>query len=310
MSNDMKQILKRIIVLFAAIAVVGWIGLRGAQDRTLKATEMTQDDALAQASSALSEETEYAPAEETVQLEIPQAEEAVGEDALISEELPEEIIEGNSSYSEIPSSESSYTESMSVEITDEGNADGGNTYEEIPYEEALPDEEAQNLYPDELSESSAVSGGSQEQDVTAASSSVETDSESLTEEEKKERKEELLRTITEDGTEIIVSDPENTLPEGAYVTAEILPAQTAQGSIDDAIGSGREITQMAVYDIIIHGPDGVEIQPESSVRISIKGAFSGSSDEKSVYRIEDSGKAEKVADITEEGEAEFEAAGS
>ena len=295
MSNDMKQILKRIIVLFAAIAVVGWIGLRGAQDRTLKATEMTQDDALAQASSALSEETEYAPAEETVQLEIPQAEEAVGEDALISEELPEEIIEGNSSYSEIPSSESSYTESMSVEITDE---------------EALPDEEAQNLYPDELSESSTVSGGSQEQDVTAASSSVETDSESLTEEEKKERKEELLRTITEDGTEIIVSDPENTLPEGAYVTAEILPAQTAQGSIDDAIGSGREITQMAVYDIIIHGPDGVEIQPESSVRISIKGAFSGSSDEKSVYRIEDSGKAEKVADITEEGEAEFEAAGS
>ena len=290
MSNDLKKILKRIVVLFAAIAVVGWIGLRGAEDRMLRANEMSYEDTLAEAPEDLASESTYAPSEETVELAIPQDE--TWEDSVIQDE----------SAAETESAEEWLYDEAGVSLSDGEMMNAGSDAAELGENnsEGFPEVEAGSV--------SSVSGEIGASDAAAESGTSEVISESGKDEEDGKDQEPVLRVTAQDGAEIVVMDPEKTLPEGAYVTADILPSQIAAESIGSAIGSGREIAELVVYDIVIHGPDGEEIIPDSSVRISIRGMSVSGSDEAAVYHIEGDGNAEKVADVTAEGDAEFVAA--
>ena len=135
-------------------------------------------------------------------------------------------------------------------------------------------------------------------------------------EEEPEEEEAQGQTIasapTADGLVFTVHALAGVLPEGAYVTAVPVSAevqQSAESAIDEALGEGREVAEIVVYDVVIHAADGTEIQPNGEVMVTVSNVPLSATEEGQaleVFHIDDeTGAAEKKADVSADGLATF-----
>ena len=108
-----------------------------------------------------------------------------------------------------------------------------------------------------------------------------------------------------DGAIVTVIAPEGAVPEGSYVTADIV---TEDAAISEAIGAaeqGKEIVSIVAYDIRIFNPSGEEIQPLRPVQVQIQSPAVKADEDTSVFHIDDAGTAEKITDVQGDDNAVF-----
>ena len=138
---------------------------------------------------------------------------------------------------------------------------------------------------------------------------TETESESETEIETEtnlEKPAQKLTVTAADGARIIVNAPEGALPEGSSVRAEVIESKAIETVLENTVeSSGKELSSYKAYDITIIGPDGMAIQPDERVKVSIRNA-NVDGEENAVYHV-DGASADKIADIANGNHASFEA---
>ena len=100
-------------------------------------------------------------------------------------------------------------------------------------------------------------------------------------------------TTTVGSTVITVTAPAGALPEGAYVKAFKADSFIVEKTMKDAAeAEGKELVDYAAFNITIYDKDGVEIQPDDTVKVMISGVMVQGG-EKNIYHITSEG-AEKV----------------
>ena len=100
-------------------------------------------------------------------------------------------------------------------------------------------------------------------------------------------------TTTVGSTVITVTAPAGALPEGAYVKAFKADSLIVEKTMKDAAeAEGKELVDYAAFNITIYDKDGVEIQPDDTVKVMISGVMVQGG-EKNIYHITSEG-AEKV----------------
>ena len=138
---------------------------------------------------------------------------------------------------------------------------------------------------------------------------TETESESETEIETEtnlKKPAQKLTVTAADGARIIVNAPEGALPEGSSVRAEVIESKAIETVLENTVeSSGKELSSYKAYDITIIGPDGMTIQPDERVKVSIRNA-NVDGEENAVYHV-DGASADKIADIANGNHASFEA---
>ena len=137
-------------------------------------------------------------------------------------------------------------------------------------------------------------------------SESETESETKLSEESEISKPAQKLTITAaDGARITVNAPEGALPEGSSVNAIVIESRAIETILENTIeAEGKELNNYKAYDITIIGPDGVVIQPDDSVKVSIRNA-GVDGEENAVYHV-DGASANKIADVANGNSASFE----
>lgn len=137
-------------------------------------------------------------------------------------------------------------------------------------------------------------------------SESETESETKLSEESEISKPAQKLTITAaDGARITVNAPEGALPEGSSVNAIVIESRAIETILENTIeAEGKELNNYKAYDITIIGPDGVVIQPDDSVKVSIRNA-GVDGEENAVYHV-DGASANKIADAANGNSASFE----
>ena len=137
-------------------------------------------------------------------------------------------------------------------------------------------------------------------------SESETESETKLSEESEISKPAQKLTITAaDGARITVNAPEGALPEGSSVNAIVIESRAIETILENTIeAEGKELNNYKAYDITIIGPDGAVIQPDDSVKVSIRNA-GVDGEENAVYHV-DGASANKIADIANGNSASFE----
>ena len=115
----------------------------------------------------------------------------------------------------------------------------------------------------------------------------------------------VLYATASDGARIVVSAPEGCLPENSYVTVQIVSSAAAEAAIRAQLDEDTELVDLVVYDIVIHGPDGTEIQPDDYVRVSILGADVEEGDAAAVYHITEVGAVEKMSESSSTSSLSF-----
>ena len=100
-------------------------------------------------------------------------------------------------------------------------------------------------------------------------------------------------TTTVGSTVITVTAPAGALPEGAYVKAFKADSFIVEKTMEDAAeAEGKELVDYAAFNITIYDKDGVEIQPDDTVKVMISGIMVQGG-EKNIYHITSEG-AEKM----------------
>ena len=292
----------------AAIVVIGVI-LNHSADRVLKATDGSVE------TSSSSEETEEQvpeeqPAEETIELSLSAPEEGALEPA------PEEVSGQEKAALETAA------ESEAPEVITEAAAEG-----EAP--ELITETAAEGKVPEET-EVSAEAGGEEHVFVTTLDNDNETaeapeeaaeeehvivttkDNEAseeetpdAEEEEEEESGETELRADAGNGTQVSVRKLHGSFPAGAYVKALIIPNDSAQSAVEEALDEYTELVDLIAYDITIYDKDGNEIIPDKDVEVTILGANLAEGQDVSVYHIEENGVAEKVTDVQNPAQISF-----
>ena len=115
-----------------------------------------------------------------------------------------------------------------------------------------------------------------------------------------------LTATAADGARITVNAPEGALPEGSAVVVEVIESKAIESALENALEpAGKELNSYKAYDITIIGPDGTAIQPDDSVKVSIRNA-TVDGEENAVYHV-DGASVDKIADIANGNNASFEA---
>ena len=142
---------------------------------------------------------------------------------------------------------------------------------------------------------------------TETESESETESETETSEETEiNRPAQTLTATAADGARITVNAPEGALPEGSSVRAVAVESGAIETVLENTIESeGKELSSYKAYDITIIGPDGAAIQPDDSVKVSIRNA-GVEGEENAIYHV-DGASADKIADVASGNNASFEA---
>ena len=135
-----------------------------------------------------------------------------------------------------------------------------------------------------------------EEEIMAGDEEVLEEAEEVEEEEKEERPAQTLTARASDGASVTVRAPEGALPAGSRVVISVVSASSAIAAVDRQLGEDKEVVGAKAYDITIYDKNGKEIQPDSSVKVSITGAGIGGGEETKLYHMS-GGSADKVADV-------------
>ena len=135
-----------------------------------------------------------------------------------------------------------------------------------------------------------------EEEIMAGDEEVLEEAEEVEEEEKEERPAQTLTARASDGASVTVRAPEGALPAGSRVVISVVSASSAIAAVDNQLGEDKEVVGAKAYDITIYDKSGKEIQPDSSVKVSITGAGVGGGEETRLYHMS-GGSADKVADV-------------
>ena len=319
MDNGHKKTYKRIAALAAALVIVVSFGLYRASDRLLKA-EQLQEEEVASAAEERSIDADVTDTEEIVEIDLASLSEDVSDNDGIDESMMEDEIASEEIKEQDENAEAPYSEDIDDNVVSEKTADmeqesdqsageedeqagmdmlsGGENnieaesdIENAEAEEPLTENAAEDIEDLEDSEDPDKLNGSEELDELVAEPAMPA---------------QFFRVKASDGAIVTVDAPEGTLPEGAHVRVEVIKSDDVREAVEEQLEEGREIVSMAVYDITIYDREGNEIQPESSVRVTISSAQAQSGDDAQVFHITDDGTAEKVADLEDPSRASFE----
>lgn len=329
--NTKTKIIKRILALCGAAALVLAFALYFARDRLLLAEEMPQEETRSiEVGDVITEEGVMSAADVLAQQEVTEPEGAElleNPDLLLTgEEVPAELSEGGEPAEEglaegIPADGEEVVEILldhsgaaAEEGADAALSEGETTAagESAPAGEegAITEEGAEAAD----GETTAADGRTAE-----AAQGTEADTKAQTSEgtaqhagtESVPAPQEIYMPAGEltaeapDGAIVTVIAPEGAVPEGSYVTADIV---TEDAAITEAIGAaeqGKEIVSIVAYDIRIFNPSGEEIQPLRPVQVQIQSPAVKADEDTSVFHIDDAGTAEKITDVQGDDNAVF-----
>ncbi len=274
--TQMHKILKRMLALLIAVVLVAGLGLTYSADRVLKASSIPEEEAISDvaepADTGVSETTKEisldSGKQETHQAEAPKPEPEK------SAETPAAADNGSAAAD---------------------NSDSGQAEETASESEAASDEQVVT-----------AEESSDEQAVTVEEEEEEKETEPEADEEEIKRPAQKLTAKASDGAMVTVNAPEGALPEGSRVTIRRVSSSSAKSAIERTLGEDTELVDVVVYDIVIYDADGKEVQPDSSVRVSITGAGVQSGDNASLYHVAGN-SADKVADVSSPDSVSFSA---
>ncbi len=329
--NTKTKLIKRILALCGAAALVLAFALYFARDRLLLAEEMPQEETRSiEVGDVITEEGVMSAADVLAQQEVTEPEGAElteNPDLQAMEgEVPAELPEGG-----VPAEEGAATETPAdgeevVEIlldhsgaaAEEGADAALSEGETTAAGESAPAGE-EGAITEEGAEAADGETTAADGRTAEAAQGSETDSKAQTSEgtaqhagtESVPAPQEIYMPAGEltaqapDGAIVTVIAPEGAVPEGSYVTADIV---TEDAAISEAIGAaeqGKEIVSIVAYDIRIFNPSGEEIQPLRLVQVQIQSPAVKADEDTSVFHIDDAGTAEKITDVQGDDNAVF-----
>ena len=116
-----------------------------------------------------------------------------------------------------------------------------------------------------------------------------------------------LTAVADDGAIVVVDAPEGALAAGSSAKAKTVASKSVEDAIEEAVAEdGKELQEMAAYDITIHDAEGNEMEPLKTVGVSIKGV-GVEGEGLTIFHVADNGDVERVADITPTAAVEFDA---
>ena len=190
-----------------------------------------------------------------------------------------------------------FTDYAGADTTPEGDGTEIVTpLEDVDEPEAQPEDEADGPESEEPAE-----------EVNETEPAAEPEAPAVAEEREESYPAQRLTTKADDGATIVVDAPEGALAAGSSVKAKTVASKSVEDAIEEAVAEeGKELQEMAAYDITIHDAEGNEVEPLKTVGVSIKGAgVEGES--LTVFHVADNGDVERVADIAPTVAVEFDA---
>ena len=123
-----------------------------------------------------------------------------------------------------------------------------------------------------------------------------------------EKPAQTLNVSVNDGAVVTVTAADGVLPNGASVTSRTITDESVVGKFADAArADGNEFAGLKIYDISILDKDGVKIQPDGSVTVTISGTGLAG-DRASLYHANDADSdVAKVCDLSGADSVEFQA---
>lgn len=190
-----------------------------------------------------------------------------------------------------------FTDYAGADTTPEGDGTEIVTpLEDVEEPEAQPEDEADGP------ESEEPTG-----EVNETEPTVEPEAPAVAEEPEESYPAQRLTVKADDGATIVVDAPEGALAAGSSVKAKTVASKSVEDAIEEAVAEdGKELQEMAAYDITIHDAEGNEVEPLKTVGVSIKGA-GVEGEGLTVFHVADNGDVERVADIAPTAAVEFDA---
>ncbi|MBR2539540.1 MAG: Ig-like domain-containing protein [Mogibacterium sp.] len=277
-----RKLLKRMLALLIAVVLVAGLGLSYSADRVLRATSIPEEEAVEGGAEPAPEEAPVTTQEIT--LDSGKQEPAKEEPAPQPEPEPEPEPQPQPEPENVASAEPQAGSDTSTEKPEGGKAQ----------------------------EATAEAGAAETEAQPEAVVTEEVQPELLPEQEAEQEEEEIkypaqkLTAKASDGAMVTVDAPEGALPEGSRVTIKRVSSKAAKAAIESTLGDDTELVDVVVYDIVIYDHEGKEVQPDSSVKVSIIGAGLEAGEEASLYHV-DGNSADKVSDVADPGQVSFNA---